>query len=129
MEKNEFSPEGLSELLGQLYALPDVHLQYEAAALIANFRDWLSRNFNFSDQQLVFLNDLNDEFVAVAAIKSSYFIQNRLPIYLHKASRDIAARGESQDKVVIVHEDTKGKYSADKGFSKNEELNFAIEYH
>jgi len=128
MEKIEFSPEGLSELLGQLYALPDAQLQQEAAGVMANFRKWLSGNFNLAESQLIFLNELSDEFVGMAAAKSSYFIQNRLPISFHKTSKDTAARSQPQDKVVIVHEDTKGNYSARAGFSKEGNLHFAIEY-
>ena len=127
MDKNELSPEGLSELLRQLYQLPDAQLKFEAAAIIANFRRWLMGNFNLAESQIIFLTALSNEFIAMAAVKSAYFIENRLPVVLVKAATT-AARSETQDKVVIVHEDTKGKYSSVEGFTQEETLTFTIEY-
>ena len=127
MDKHEFSPEGLSELLRQLYQLPDPQLRLEAAAVIADFRGWLKSNFNLAESQIIFLGALSNEFIAMAAVKSAYFIQNRLPIVLIKATT-AGARSETQDKVVVVHQDTKGKYSEKEGFNEEQALNFTIEY-
>jgi len=127
MDKHEFSPEGLSELLRQLYQLPDPQLRLEAAAVSADFRGWLKGNFNLAESQIIFLDALSNEFIAMAAVKSGYFIQNRLPIVLIKATTT-GARTETQDKVVVVHQDTKGKYSDKEGFNEEQALNFTIEY-
>ncbi|RZJ86385.1 MAG: hypothetical protein EOO20_18420 [Chryseobacterium sp.] len=127
MDKHEFSPEGLSELLRQLYQLPDPQLRQEAAAVSADFRGWLKSNFNLAESQIIFLDALSNEFIAMAVIKSGYFIQNRLPIVLIKATT-AGARSETQDKVVVVHQDTKGKYSEKEGFNEEQALSFTIEY-
>lgn len=67
MEKRPFTPQGLQDLINQLYALPDAELQSEATAIGIDFTLWTNNHFTLSSQQVDFLNAIDERFIAAAA--------------------------------------------------------------
>jgi hypothetical protein len=49
---------GVAELLKKLYALSDDELEIQALAIKANFRNWVSTNFELSEIQINYLNSI-----------------------------------------------------------------------
>ncbi|RYD95418.1 MAG: hypothetical protein EOP54_15840 [Sphingobacteriales bacterium] len=80
MNKHEFSPAGLQALLAELYQLSDSELALEVAAIIANYRSWLSSHFDFEPGQAAYLDAMDNQFIAAAALATSEF---RSPAHLY----------------------------------------------
>ncbi|WP_316762049.1 hypothetical protein [Pedobacter aquatilis] len=131
MEKLPFSPQGVQDLLSQIYALPQAQLQQEAAAASANFRLWLSENFELTTSQLAYLNSIDNAFIAIAAAEVSFFIAGRLPIILIKEEKPLVTeKGEPGDrgKLIDLDKGKKGRFSSEDGYSLAYSLIFTISY-
>lgn len=55
------TPNGVSQLLTDLYALPPSQLLVQATAVKTNFKKFVSDNFTLNTDQKVYLNGLNDQ--------------------------------------------------------------------
>lgn len=131
MLKLPFTPQGVQDLLSQIYALPDIQLQNESAAAAANFRLWISSNFLLEASQQIYLEAIDDQFIASAATEVSYFIQNRYPIELIK-EEVTAALTEQQEgdrgKLIDLGKATNKSFNTEEGFREENRLTFTISY-
>ena len=57
------TPNGVNQLLTDLYALPPSQLSVKATAVKADFRRFVTDNFILSNDQKTYLNGLNDQVV------------------------------------------------------------------
>lgn len=132
MQKVPFTPAGVSDLLTQIYALPDPQLQQEAAACAANFRSWIENNFVLDVSQLAFLENIDDQFIAAAASEVQYFILGRLPISLIKADEhsDLSDnQGDDRGKLIDLGKSKQSSFDSEAGFSEIQNLIFTISYY
>ncbi|MCX3265635.1 hypothetical protein [Pedobacter agri] len=131
MEKLPFSPQGVQDLLSQIYALPQAQLRQEAAAASANFRLWLSENFELTTTQLAYLESIDNAFIAIAAAEVNFFITGRLPIILIKEEQPlVTGKDEPGDRGKLIDLDKvqKGRFSSEDGYSLAYSLIFKISY-
>jgi len=129
MQKFPLSPQGLQELLAQLYQLPDSELSLEAASAAADFKTWLAEKFELGQSQLDYLDAVGTQFIANAAEQVRYFLAARKPIVLTKEQQPEGTQRSSEaDKIVVVNGDKKSRYSPEEGYSEEEVLNFVILY-
>lgn len=129
MEKQPLQPEGLENLLGQLYALPDSELLLKAAAIAADFRAWIASHFVLSTQQLNFLAALDNRFVASSAIYCSDFVQRRLPIVLLKTNPEEEEEDKPRGKIITFAKATTATDTQpQQHFEASESLTFTINY-
>lgn len=77
-----FSQDGLDQKLAELYKLPDESLKAEAGLMAADFRNWLSRVFVFSEYQALYLIHMDNGWLFDAGQTAAKAIINRLPIYI-----------------------------------------------
>ena len=128
MQKVPFTPEGVSDLLSQIYALPDPQVQQEAAACAANFRLWMQNNFILEDSQLAFLTQIDDQFIATAASEMQYFISGRLPISLIKEEHQNLKEEDDRGKLIDLGKSKQSSFDSELGFSEMQSLTFTISY-
>ena len=129
MEKQPLQPEGLENLLGQLYALPDPELLLKAAAIAADFRTWIASHFVLSTQQLNFLAALDNRFVASSAIYCSDFVQRRLPIVLLKTNPEEEEEDKPRGKIITFAKVSTGTDTQpEQHYEASETLTFTISY-
>lgn len=132
MQKVPFTPAGVSDLLTQIYALPDPQVQQEAAACAANFRLWIDNNFILDASQFSFLEQIDDQFIASAASEVQHFILNRLPISLIKAEQNHNVpdnNGEDRGKLIDLGKGKQSSFDSNAGFAESESLTFTISYY
>lgn len=77
-----FSPQGVQDLLAQLYALPDPDLAIEANAISSDFKLWIANNFILSAGQLTYLNGMSSSVTDYYGQLCSFCFDNRLDILL-----------------------------------------------
>lgn len=128
MEKFTFNAEGLEQLLRELYGLSDDALNEQANAIHGDFTGWMADHFILESTQLNYLQKLDPQFVAFASGRCRDYLKKRWPISLNKAEKQANLARVAQDKVVVVHEDTKGKYAETTGFTETGELHIQIQY-
>jgi hypothetical protein len=78
-----FSPQGVQDLLDQLYALPDPDLAVEADAIANNFKSWMASHFSFTVAQLAYLDDISNTVTNYYGQQCSFGFNNRLQINLN----------------------------------------------
>jgi len=124
-----FNAAGLKALLQALYALPDEALKTEAEALAKDYRAWLSNHFKLNQQQLKFLQRIDDRFIEKAAPLTQSFLIRRLPITLVKPeSAAESANKTGEGKLVDFGKKSSVSYSDESGFSSDESLVYTISY-
>lgn len=82
MAQYPFSPEGVQDLLLELYALSDIDLHNESDALQGNIVSWVSLHFDLTLDQENYLVALDPTFLAGAAQEISITIRNRQKLRL-----------------------------------------------
>ena len=81
MTKKPLTPTGVSEVVTELYALPDEALLNEADAVATDFRLWLAEHFTLTPRQEVFItHGLQVSFIAFVQARLPFAFLNRLPI-------------------------------------------------
>ncbi|WP_277014286.1 hypothetical protein [Flavobacterium lindanitolerans] len=78
-----FSPEGVQDLLAELYALPDPDLAIEANAISSDFKLWIADKFILSAGQLSYLNAISNGVTDYYGQQCSFCFGNRLEIILN----------------------------------------------
>lgn len=91
MKNYPFTPEGVQELLQDLYQLPDAELQQEAELVQADFITWVSAHFQLDANQLAFLNGIAEPTLFLMAAQVAFAMYSRLPITLIKP--EVSVRG------------------------------------
>ncbi|WP_461789676.1 hypothetical protein [Pedobacter sp.] len=129
MEKFQFTDQGASELIAALYQLSDPALQLEANAAGADFRFWVSEHFELDQDQLDYLNGIDEQWIENAAAETKAFLETRKPIFLHKMPTP-AQKGEDGDrgKLLDLDKQQNSSYSEENGYQENEELRYTITY-
>lgn len=79
-----FTTAGVSSFLGAIYALPDVDLATEAAAIESDFRDYVSANFILDTEQSAFLAAMPNASAEYLGSRCAFCFIHRRPIYLVK---------------------------------------------
>ena len=133
MQKFPFTSEGAAELLDQIFSLPDPQLQAEAQSVASDFRSWVANHFFLSQSQTDFLNQIDSNFVSIAAEETSNFIHQRKMIHLVKpqsnpASNSNDGEGSDEGKLLDLDKKKKASYAADGEFTESDELTFTISY-
>lgn len=125
MQKVPFTPLGFQTLLQQLYALDDAALYEEIRALEYNFEDWLTLHFDFDEQQLRYLQNMDDEFLEIIEEQSVHHLIKRLPIAL---MREEKKKDDDVGKLFEVSQTERNIYTLGSGIKKVETLIFTISY-
>lgn len=99
MEKFPFTSLGFDQLQRALYALTNPELEIEAALAKDHFDGWISKHFDLSGNQLLFLAALDPRLKTFLAFETSFAIGNRLPILLVKTSTSTTPEDE-QGKII-----------------------------
>ena len=84
MRTYPFTNAGFVELQTHLYALSDSELHAEAASIHLQFNTWMEANFELNTQQILFLVRLDARMTDLLAFLTSFAVENRRPISLHK---------------------------------------------
>jgi hypothetical protein len=121
MPSQPLTPAGVQAKIAELYALPDTQLAAQADLVRTNFRDWVADNFTLSTEQLSHLDDLNEQWVQLAACQTAFAMNYRLSIEFVVPTPSGASKliGSSSDMRVY---DNGGAIEAEGG------LTFSIEY-
>ena len=82
MEKQPFDPNGLQQLLAELYALPPAELTAQSQALMTDPKTWIQDHFLLDPTQQAFLDQLPVATLAFLGDQGSFAIANSLPITL-----------------------------------------------
>jgi uncharacterized protein YjdB len=130
MDKLPFTNAGVEDLMTQLYALPQVELEVEANAAGADFPLWIKEHFELTASQIDYLDEIDEMWLQNAATETKYFLENRLPISLTKASPP-SHRGERDDdrgKLITLDKNEASSYSEENGYTASETLTFSITY-
>lgn len=125
MQKVPFTPLGFQTLLQQLYALDDAALYEEIRALEYDFEDWLTLHFDFDEQQLRYLQNMDDEFLEIIEEQSVHHLIKRLPIAL---MREEKKEDDDVGKLFEVSQTERNIYTLGSGTKKIETLIFTISY-
>lgn len=111
---------GVSELLENLYSLPDSDLKLQAIEIKTNFRSWVEKNFSLSQGQINYLNSLPDDSVQYFGDQCWFCFIHRLNITLDYPSAPTQTRvgkwtgGTSSTKLIT---NDSGNQEASGGFS------------
>lgn len=122
------TPEGASQLIEELYALPQSELQNEADAAGADFPDWIKSHFDLDQSQQNYLDAIDERWIEAAAEETKHALENRLPITLQK---DLAGKSEEEGdrgKLLDLDKKKQSSFSPANGFSESETLGFTISY-
>ncbi len=82
-----FSPQGVQDLLTELYALPDPDLAIEGDAIASDFKSWIAANFDLTTEQLSYLDAMDDNATDYYGQQCSFCFGNRLEIVLDYAEK------------------------------------------
>ena len=113
---------GVSELLENLYALPDNDLELQAIEIKTNFRSWVEKNFSLSQGQINYLNAMPDNSVQYFGDQCWFCFIHRLNITLDYPAAPTQIRvgkwtgGTSSTKLIT---NDSGNQEASGGFSFN----------
>lgn len=129
MQKQAFSTAGAQQLFDLLYALNDVQLQVEVAAIRADFRTWVIAHFFLEENQISYLNNMDERWVSNAGNQTADFMQERLPVQLLKAA-PLAEEGDGGDRGKLIDLDNASSqsFSSSEGFSEGRRLVYTISY-
>ncbi len=122
-----FTPQDLLDWQADLYPQPDPVVDAAADAASANFKKWLTGCFEFSEDQMEFIDSIDASVLEHWANSVSYYIRHRLPIELDKPSN--AEQGQRSRKLVT----SKDRASSQTSSETREEaygalLTFTISY-
>jgi len=82
MAQEPLTPAGVQQKQDDLYALSNNQLQAEVDLIRADFRSWMKDNFILNSSQETYLDNMGDEFIEHASVRTGIATINRLPIYL-----------------------------------------------
>lgn len=132
MEKFPFSPDGLTDLLTGFFALPDPDLQLKADQIGNHFRTFIAEHFELSTSQLLFLANMDENFISDAASSSKSFVERRLMIGLIKANppenKNPGDDDKDRGKLVDLDKKETSSFSRENGYQHSESLTFIISY-
>lgn len=123
------TPEGASQLIEELYALPQTELQIEADAAGADFPEWVKSHFNLDQSQQNYLDGIDERWIETAASETKHALENRLPITLEKDPSGKSGEEEGdRGKLLDLDKKKQSSFSPANGFSESETLGFTISY-
>lgn len=133
MNKYDFTPLGMQQLLAALYALDDSALAAEAAALANDFTGWCLQHFNLDTSQLAYLMGMSPQMQEQLAQRGSYYLSHRLPINLMQANSPVGYTNLPNDdrdsaKIFDLEEKNNSTYSPNTGYQSSQVLNISITY-
>jgi len=132
MEKFPLTQTGLTDLLNQLFSQPDAELQLQADAIANDFRTWVINHFILAENQLAYLNQVDNRFIAIAANESADFVSRRKLIHLVKNERPVSTKAEGEDpdegKLLDLDKAKTAGYAGNGDFNESEDLTFTISY-
>lgn len=102
MPQQPFTPVGVQAKFTELYALSNTDLLAQANLVRTDFRAWVANNFTLNGDQLMYLDNLNDDWVQLSACQTSFAMKQRLPVNLVAPEPSGASKliGSSNDMTV-----------------------------
>lgn len=82
MPQQPFTPAGVQAKFAELYALSDNDLNAQADLVRTSFRTWIPDNFLLNGDQLIYLDNLSEDWVRLSASQLAFAITYRLPVIL-----------------------------------------------
>lgn len=132
MEKYNFNPLGMQQLLTALYALDDNALNAEATALANDFAGWCLQHFNLTTAQLAYLMGMSSQMQEQVSQRGRYFLSSRLPINLMQAPpmgvRVLPNDDRDSAKIFNLSEQQQSTFSPNTGYQSSSVLNIQITY-
>lgn len=120
---------GASQLLDELYALPQTELQLEADAAGADFPLWVKSHFELDPSQIDYLDNIDQQWIETAASETKSALENRSPITLKKdISKKSGEEGGDRGKLLDLDKNKKSSFSQENGFFETESLTYTISY-
>ncbi|MBU0695430.1 MAG: hypothetical protein KKE39_02735 [Bacteroidetes bacterium] len=129
MNKHDFTPLGMQQLLAALYALNDEALAAEAAALQNDFNGWCMLHFNLDSQQLSYLMGIDQQMQVQLSSRGSYYLKQRGAINLMQVNQNPLLKGDGDSaKIFNLNEQQNSTYSPDTGYQNLSSLNIQVTY-
>lgn len=122
--KHQFSPEGVAAWQQSLQPLTNQQRQELAAQITADFKTWLTNNFELAPSQVDFLDGLNASFVQLAAAQVGFAVANSLPVKITKPD-GVMARGS---KLIRDKSKAEGEADGDGNVDASGEVEYEITY-
>jgi hypothetical protein len=107
-----FTPQGVQDLLNELYALPAPELAVEADAIAINFKLWISNHFSLDTTQIAYLNGMSNSVTNYYGQQCSFCFHNKLGIILNypdKPDNPSYSKWNTSKNSIIVEADGQGK--------------------
>ncbi len=112
MPQFPFSPQGVQDLLTELYALPDPDLAIQADAISSDFKTWIAENFDLTTEQISYLNAMDDNATDYYGQQCSFCFDNRLQIlmnYSEKPANPSYSKWNTSTNTISVQADGTGQ--------------------
>ncbi|MEO5910413.1 MAG: hypothetical protein ABIP95_05970 [Pelobium sp.] len=129
MDKYNFNPLGLQQLLAALYALDEEALDAEASALENDFTGWCMQHFLLDATQLAYLTGMAPQMRDQLSQRGSHFLRNRWPINLIQGATAPLLKGDGDSaKIFNLEEQQQSTYSPNTSYQSSSVLNIQITY-
>lgn len=129
MSKFAFTEQGAASFIADLYTLSQPALQLEADAAGDDFQAWIASHFELDSTQLAYLATIDPQWIGQAAADTRHFLENRLPIELHKAVPPAGRSAEGdRGKLLDLDKKNSASYAPGEGTTETEVLSFSISY-
>lgn len=119
-----FSQTGVDQKLTELYSLSDPLLQEQADSIKSDFRSWLTDAFDFSPEQLSYLNGMDLAWLDQAGANAAQGIIYRLPVILYPPEPE----PPHSSKYVRTTNNVVISYNTGTGTTATGSITFRIEY-
>jgi len=83
MTKQPFTPQGVSDLQQELYALPEDLLRQQADLIRNDFLNWVPEHFILDERQQDFFNQLGEDYIFNLSAQLSVAVRNRMGVLLN----------------------------------------------
>lgn len=124
MEKPLLDSLGAQQVLASLYGLPEKELQQESQNALENLAEWLENHFDLKPSQVLYLEQIPEDYFTFLSEKIAHFLSLRLPIQLVTpyAADDDLPPIDHPGKLLITEESSRATYVPDTGYAITETL-------
>jgi len=113
MKQKPFNNEGVQLLLADIYRLPVADYQRELYNIQSDFSNWLLMRFDFTLNQVDYINELDLDYLYLLSQEVSKAIENQSPIMLQKQKP--ADDDDGEGKVIETNYVRQSAFSLDDG--------------